>query len=97
MYVVHVDLWIKPGRMVEFLPRMIANAHNSVQLEPGCVQFDVCTLDANPDVIVLYEVYKSAADFQIHLTTEHFKTFDAGTADMIAEKSVRTGQRLDLD
>ena len=42
----------------------------------------------------LYEVYDDRAAFDAHLSTPHFKSFDAATAGMIRSKKVRALTRL---
>jgi len=90
MFAVTVVLKIREESMDAFLPLMIENAKSSLKTEPGCRQFDVCSDPARPSEIFLYEIYDDAAAFQAHLETPHFKKFDAGVAEMIEEKSVRT-------
>ncbi|WP_298983143.1 putative quinol monooxygenase [uncultured Roseibium sp.] len=95
MYAVTVLFRIKEGQMEAFMPLMIANAQTSVKDEPGCRQFDVCTDPDLPGEVFLYEIYEDAAAFQFHLATDHFKDFDARVTDMIAEKTVKTFQKVD--
>ncbi|WP_298958556.1 putative quinol monooxygenase [uncultured Roseibium sp.] len=95
MYAVTVLFRIKEGQMEAFMPLMIANAQTSVKDEPGCRQFDVCTDPDLPGEVFLYEIYEDAAAFQFHLATDHFKDFDARVSDMIAEKTVKTFQKVD--
>ncbi|WFE88574.1 putative quinol monooxygenase [Roseibium porphyridii] len=95
MFAVTVLFRIKDGQMDAFMPLMIANAQTSVKDEPGCRQFDVCTDPDLPGEVFLYEIYEDAAAFQFHLATDHFKDFDARVSDMIAEKSVKTFQKVD--
>ncbi|MBW4708970.1 antibiotic biosynthesis monooxygenase [Roseobacter sp. YSTF-M11] len=90
MFAVVVTLSILPDRLEEFLPLMHRNATASLTEEPGCRQFDVATDPTRPEEVFLYELYVDEAAFQAHLTTEHFRTFDAATGDMIARKSVTT-------
>lgn len=92
MYAVTVTFTLHPGRMAEFMPLMIENARQSLTLEPGCRQFDICTTreDGPADEVFLYEVYDSAAAFGAHLESAHFRLFDAKVRDMIAAKTVRS-------
>ena len=94
MYVVHVTFTIHNGQMAQFLPLMTANARASLDSEPGCLQFDVCTDPQDPNAIVLYEVYTDADAFQAHLNAQHFLDFDAATASLIEAKSVRILTRI---
>lgn len=90
MYIVCVTFLIKPDHLNAFLPLMRAQANNSVRLEEGCNQFDVCQSSDNEVEIFLYEVYDDASAFQIHLKSSHFVEFDTQVAGMIDEKTIRT-------
>jgi (4S)-4-hydroxy-5-phosphonooxypentane-2,3-dione isomerase len=73
MYVVIVDIQIKPQNRDEFLTAMLANAKASLELEPGCHQFDVVQDEADPNHLILYEIYQDKAAFeQDHLKRPHF-------------------------
>jgi (4S)-4-hydroxy-5-phosphonooxypentane-2,3-dione isomerase len=96
MYIVTVLFKIQTAYYPQFLAEMRSNANTSVQVEPGCHQFDVCeggSSDA-PEVF-LYEVYGSQADFLLHLASQHFLAFNALTAPWVADKQVSTFQRLE--
>lgn len=90
MFAVVVTFDIHPAFWDAFLPLMAANARASQRIEPGCRQFDVWTDPDRPGIVFLYEVYQSEAAFADHLASDHFREFDAATADMIAAKDVRT-------
>ena len=66
------------------------NAEKSVALEPGCLRFDVLTpvAQAPKPAFLLYEIYADRAAFESHLTTTHFKRFDAETKAMVTRKTV---------
>lgn len=90
MFAVVVSLTLKPNQKDSFMPLMLTNARDSLSKEEGCRQFDVATDPAAPDEVLLYELYESAAAFDQHLASTHFRTFDTATADMIVNKSVKT-------
>ena len=90
MYAVVVTFRINPDDWDAFLPLMAANAMTSLRNEDGCQRFDVCTDPARPHEVFLYELYTDRAAFDAHLSSAHFKTFDAQVAPMIATKSVAT-------
>ena len=90
MYVVCVTFEIASGKMVDFMPIMRKQAANSVELESGCHQFDVCTDPEHPNEVFLYELYDDRAAFDAHLESEHFRSFDAIVSKMVLSKSVRT-------
>ena len=89
MYAVAVNFELVPGREDQFLPLMYANARTSLESEPGCQQFDVCTDPEAPRRVLLYELYTDRAAFDAHLMSTHFKTFDNAVAPMIAHKTVQ--------
>jgi autoinducer 2-degrading protein len=73
MYVVIVDIQVKPERLDDFLRAMVENASASRRDEPGCVRFDVVQDEADPAHLVLYEVYRDRAAFEgDHLQRPHF-------------------------
>jgi len=90
MYAVTVTFTLNPGRASAFLPMMRDNARTSLDREPGCRQFDVCTDPDRPDVVFLYELYDDRAAFDAHLAAPHFQSFDAATQGMVAIKDVVT-------
>lgn len=96
MFVVTVLFSIKPAHVDEFMAAMLANASTSLQLEPGCRQFDVCQKGSDRTEVFLFEVYDSEADFARHLAAPHFLAFNEQTASWVQTKAVRTYQRLSL-
>lgn len=94
MHVVTVDFRIRPGQMQAFLPLMLAQARNSLELEPGCHVFDVTCSADDPAAVFLYEVYADPAAFDAHLASDHFRRFDAAVASMVEDKTVRSFTRL---
>ena len=89
MFVILVTFRIAEGGFSSFFDLVRANAAASLAGEPGCSRFDVLTDPEAPDTVVLYEIYDDEAAFRHHVTTAHFKTFDAATAATVAEKTVR--------
>jgi quinol monooxygenase YgiN len=95
MYVVTVDFAIHPQHFAAFLPLVRENARASLEGEPGCRQFDVCTDAARPYSVFLYELYDDRAAFDAHLASAHFRHFDAAVRGMVADKVVRGLQRIE--
>lgn len=89
-FAVCVTFTIDPDDMTVFLPLMNANAGQSLRDEPGCLQFDVLTDPSRPGEVFLYERYTDAAAFDVHLASDHFRTFDQATGGMIINKVVKT-------
>ncbi len=94
MFIVAVWFEVVPEHAAEFRQAVNQQAANSVEHEPDCHQFDVCADPANPGRIFLYEVYTSAAAFQLHQQTAHFANFQQTVGPWIASKQVQTWQRI---
>ncbi|PBB95308.1 antibiotic biosynthesis monooxygenase [Mesorhizobium sp. WSM3862] len=80
------------GTFPEFYRLVSQNASLSVELEPGCLRFDVLTPlgTQKPSQIFLYEIYRDRAAFDLHLASAHYMSFDASTRDMVSRKTVVT-------
>jgi len=94
MYVVAVEFMVKPGQLDAFRPVMLRQAQNSLEREPGCLQFDVYADVRNPLRICLYEIYRDEAAFAEHRRMPHFAEFDAAVQPLIDSKVVTLGHRL---
>jgi len=57
MLVVHVHVRIRPGQAEAFLAATLVNARASLG-EPGVLRFDVLQDQADPEHVVLVEVYR---------------------------------------
>lgn len=90
MFAVAVTFWVAPERVSDFRALMIAQAKNSLALEPACRRFDVWTDPNQPTRFFLYELYDDAAAFDVHLASDHFKTFAAAISPMIAHREILT-------
>jgi autoinducer 2-degrading protein len=88
MFAVCVTFRLIPGQTIDFMPAMQGNAATSLAEEVGCHRFDVLSDTAKPDLVFLYELYTDRAAFDAHCASQHFQTFDAVTAKMIADKDV---------
>lgn len=97
MFVVTVTWKIKVNQADAFRACLMKQAKNSLDLEPNCLQFDVAEDPADSTRFFLYEIYKEAADFEVHLKSDHFIRFAATTAEMIDDKIVGTFHRIEPD
>ena len=88
MYIVTVEFDLDPGFVAPFMEAMLENARASKALEAGCRQFDVCFSEDDPAKVFLYEVYDDRAAFEAHLSTGHYKAFDARVREWVMSKRV---------
>ncbi len=84
MLVVHVQVRILPGRTAEFLAATLVNARASLG-EPGVLRFDVIQDQADPEHVVLVEVYRDADASVAHKATPHYAVWRDAVAEMMAE------------
>lgn len=87
-FVIVVEFTLNEGVLQRFMPLMLANAKASLDSEPGCERFDVLQKSGKPGEIVLYEIYRDRAAFDVHLKSAHFQEFNIATAPMIREKRI---------
>ena len=88
-----VEFRIKPAHIDAFEAAIRANAQASVELEPGCKQFDVCRDPDDPALFFLYELYDDDAAIQAHLQSPHFLQMNVATAPWVDVKLVRRLRR----
>jgi (4S)-4-hydroxy-5-phosphonooxypentane-2,3-dione isomerase len=84
MYVIHVQVHVKPEAVEAFRIATVANASASVR-EPGLARFDVVQQLDDPTRFVLVEAYRTPEDHGRHRQTAHYAAWAAAVADMMAE------------
>ena len=84
MFVVCVQVHVKPENRRQFLEASLENARNTVR-EPGNLRFDVLQQTDDPDRFVLYEVYKDEAGMAAHKATPHYAKWSQAVASWMAE------------
>ena len=94
MFVVIVDWTVSPEAAPEFAELLKVQARNSLELEDACRIFDVAQDPDQPGCFLLYELYDSAAAFEAHLASDHFKAFAPKADAVTIEKAVRTMVRI---
>ncbi len=84
MYVVIVDVNVKPDAIAAFLEATRANALGTRQ-EPQNVRFDVLRRGDDQNCFVIYEVYQGEGGFSAHQQTAHYLKWRETVAPMMAE------------
>jgi (4S)-4-hydroxy-5-phosphonooxypentane-2,3-dione isomerase len=83
MFIVHVQVQVKPEAVEAFKQATLANARASAQ-EPGVARFDVVQQQDDPTRFVLVEVYRDAAAAAAHKETAHYPVWRDAVAGMMA-------------
>lgn len=89
MQVTIVHVWVKQGRVDDFLAATRSNHLGSVA-EAGNRRFDVLQDAKDPAHFVLYEAYATAEDAARHKKTAHYEAWRDSVAEMMARP--REGQ-----
>ena len=84
MFVVCVNIWVKPDAVEEFIEATLENARQTRQ-EPENQRFDVLQGHDDPCRFFFYEVYTNADAFADHQKTGHYLTWRQTVADWMAE------------
>lgn len=87
MFIVHVDVHVKPECVEGFKEATLENARNSVQ-EPGIARFDLVQQQDDPARFILVEVYRRPEDAAKHKETAHYRKWRDTVADMMAQPRV---------
>jgi len=85
MFVLTVQLRIKPENVDAFMSKLAENASNA-RKEPGCKQFDVLVDPNDKTKAMLYEVYNDDKAFEAHQATPHFKKYVAEAVPLLASR-----------
>ena len=89
MFSLVVQMEVRPELREEFLAGIAANAEASVRDEPGCLRFDVSSVEGDEHRFVLYELYADAEAFAAHKASPHFRQWRA-VAERVLESQVNT-------
>ena len=92
MFVLSVDLRIKPENVERFTAKAVENAADS-RKEPGCRQFDVLVDPKDRTKVMLYEVYADDKAFDAHQQTAHFKKYVAEAVPLLASRERHVWKR----
>ena len=84
MYILHVNVHVKPECVDAFVEATTENARNSLQ-EPGVARFDVLQQTDTPNRFRLVEVYRTPGGVPRHKETSHYAKWNQSVAGMMAE------------
>jgi len=88
-FAIAVAFEIMPEWVEEFRERVIQQAKDSVEKEPGCIQFDVLLDESSSNSFFLYETYVDASAFDDHKQMAHFHDFNETVTPWVANKQLR--------
>ena len=85
MFVLQVNLKLKPENVEAFVKQVLENARQA-RTEPGCKQFDVLVDPKDRTKMMLYEVYADEKAFEVHQQSAHFKKYLAEAVPLLASR-----------
>jgi (4S)-4-hydroxy-5-phosphonooxypentane-2,3-dione isomerase len=88
LYVNAIALDIVPADLDKFIALAKDNAAAAVK-EPGCREFNIGASLKDPNHLVFFEVWDSAAALDAHRATDHYKAYASTTKDMVAKRDIR--------
>ena len=91
MYVVCVQIHVKPEFVEDFIRASHQNHDGTRRDEPNNVRWDLLQVEDDPTRFFIYEVYRSKDDFSAHQQTPHYLKWKETVADWMAEP--RVGKR----
>jgi (4S)-4-hydroxy-5-phosphonooxypentane-2,3-dione isomerase len=89
LFINAVDLDIVPAQFDAFMAAAKINGA-ATPMDPGAHEFNIVVSQKDPHHVLFYEVYDNAAALDAHRATEHFKTYQAATKEMVANRNVNS-------
>jgi len=89
MFVVHIQVRVKPEAVDAFKQATLANARESLK-EPGIARFHIVQHQDDPTRFVFVEVYRTAEAPAAHKETRHYQVWRDTVAPMMAEPRAST-------
>ena len=86
MYVLQVNIGIKPQNVDEWMKKALENAAGA-RAEPGCRQFEVLVDPEDRTKVMLFEMYDDEKAFEAHQQTPHFKKYLAEAVPLLASRA----------
>lgn len=74
---------VDAAQLAQYKAALKEGMETAVRVEPGVLSLNAVYEKANPTHVMVLEVYASAAAYQAHLQTPHFKKYKATTKDMV--------------
>jgi (4S)-4-hydroxy-5-phosphonooxypentane-2,3-dione isomerase len=84
--IVHFD--IVETRLVEFLQIIQAHGENSLQIEPGCLRFEMLVPQEPQAHVILIEAYTDGIALESHWKSEHMAEFRNRIDGMVVKRTV---------
>ena len=97
LFALTVEFEVAEADFETFMTLLRENAAWSVEVEPGCLRFDILVPEVTQAqrTVLLYEIYVNRAAFDDHLSSDHYRRFDAETGAMVRRKTATAFRLLE--
>ncbi len=89
MYILQVNIHVKPENIEAFKAASLENAAASTKWEAGCARFDVMQQADDPSRFIYIEVYRSVEAANQHKETKHYNHWREMAEPLLAEPRTR--------
>ncbi len=89
MYIIQVNIHVKPEDVEAFKAASLENAAASTVDEPGCARFDVMQQADDPTRFTYIEVYRDLDNATKHKETKHYNRWREVAEPLLAEPRTR--------
>jgi (4S)-4-hydroxy-5-phosphonooxypentane-2,3-dione isomerase len=96
MHVVVVFLEAEPGQEAELRVALAFHAKSSLDLEPGCLRYDISVDPLEGASFLLYQVYEDEAAYLAHRELPHYADFRILTDPWVRTRRVLTYEAVAL-
>jgi autoinducer 2-degrading protein len=83
-----------PGSVEKVIAATLENCAASSSGEPGCIRFDLFQSEADPNMLIIEEMYRTQADAAAHKETAHYLAWREAVADCMAKGREGVGVKL---
>lgn len=81
-----VELEISPGQLNEFVDIVTKHGANSLQIEEGCLRFEVLKPRESDNKVLLVEQYADDAALDAHWNSDHMAAYREKVSEMILSR-----------
>ena len=84
MIIVTANITTNAGKRGEIISKS-KDLVKSTRLESGCVSYGLYADTENDNILLVFEQWENIDALELHMETDHFKTFDQSIQDFLAE------------
>jgi quinol monooxygenase YgiN len=83
LYVQQAEIEIDPAQLEAYKAAVIEHIETATRIEPGVLALYAVSEKDNPARVRVFEIYRDAEAYRLHLETAHFRKYKAVTEKMV--------------